>query len=456
MNQLYSCLPRRTITFGTFTIIDYIPPDESKLIIATEKWEDEDANYYIRCIQSLGTVGHFFLDYYLFKMENIKQMTKADGKCDCEWADIVLRSIYLFLKKDISLPSLDLNPTMYDYTKKERFGTTYVPIKTVIITPTKIRFELEEDTVNCRGFRKLGAERILQVKFRDENLQWFPRDPNILKTAMFAPLIDGITVGNKHYYDFGASSSLFREHGTYFFETSDRDEIVDIISGWGNFKYEPAAKLAARLGQYFTSAKEIKTKLRRHEIGILDDYETDDKQFVFSDGVGIIDPAYARQIQTEFRLHYTPSAFQIRCLGCKGMVTVDPYNKNLESNGGKYKVMFRDSQKKFDAKEDGDIDFDVAQFSAPCPVKLHRSFIALLVALARDQGKLEIVEKRLHELLSQSFMDILKSLNDPDAFVKVLKQLPKYFPVAKLASTNLINEPFLRALVEAFAVFNAT
>uniref|UniRef100_A0AC34GKA7 Uncharacterized protein n=1 Tax=Panagrolaimus sp. ES5 TaxID=591445 RepID=A0AC34GKA7_9BILA len=175
MNQLYSCLPRRTITFSKFTVKDYVAPDTSKLENAIEKWDKEDARYYIKCIQSLGTVGHFFLDFYLFTEENMKQLTKADGKCDGEWADIVLRSIYLFLRKDISLPSLDLNPTMYDYTKKERFGsTTYVPIKTVIITPTKIRFELEEDTVNCRGFRKLGAERILQVKFRDENLQWFP------------------------------------------------------------------------------------------------------------------------------------------------------------------------------------------------------------------------------------------------------------------------------------------
>jgi hypothetical protein len=361
MNQLYSCLPLRTITFTKFTTKGYVAPAESKLQSVVESWP-EDAKYYIKCIQSLGTIGHFFLDYYLFDKKQKETMTSPDG-CDWYWTDIILRSTFMFLKKDLSLPSLEFNPSMYDYTKKQRLGTKYVPIKTVIITPTRIRYELEEDTVNNRGFRKLGAEKILQVKFRDEDLTWFPRDENILKTAMHGPLIRGLRIGNKQYYDFGASSSLFREHGTYFYETQSPREIIDIINSWGEFKYEPAAKVAARLGQFFTSAREIKVKLRKCEIGELEDYKSATGEFVFSDGIGIIDPSYAREIQTEFGLHYTPSAFQIRCLGCKGMVTVDPYNKNLISNGGPYKVLFRDSQKKFEAYENGDIDFDVAQFA---------------------------------------------------------------------------------------------
>lgn len=202
--------------------------------------------------------------------------------------------------------------------------------------------------------------------------------------------------------------------------------------------------------------------MNKSEIGYLPDFEYDGiedsngKKYCFSDGCGIIDPEYAQHIQAELGLSYTPSAFQIRCLGCKGMVSVDYGCRQLKSNGGSHKVIFRPSQEKFKAVDKKEIDFDVVQFSAPSPVKLHRSFIALLIALARDQEKEEAVESRLHELLTESFMDIIKALTIPEAFLKILESLPRYFPVSELPVESLINEPFLRSLVEAYVVFVAS
>lgn len=117
---------------------------------------------------------------------------------------------------------------------------------------------MEEPTVNNRGFRKLDAERkILQVKFRDEDLSWFPRDEHILKDRMLNPLFNGLNVEGRSFFGFASSSSLFREHGLYFYATERQEDIVEIIKEWAKFKTEPAAKTAARLGQYFTSAKVI-------------------------------------------------------------------------------------------------------------------------------------------------------------------------------------------------------
>lgn len=200
-------------------------------------------------------------------------------------------------------------------------------------------------------------------------------------------------------------------------------------------------------------------KLRYNEIGQLDDivslpphHDDNPPQYTFSDGIGIIDIAFAREIQKQLGLDHLPSAFQFRCLGYKGMVAIDPYNKNLVSYGGQYVVMFRDSQKKFESIHENEIDFDVIKYSAPAPLKLHRSFIALLVALARDQGKLDVVEKRLHELFSSAFLEIIESLFDEKTFAKILNRLPKHFPMDKLYQEELIQQEFLRTVVEANAV----
>lgn len=107
--------------------------------------------------------------------------------------------------------------------------------------------------MDCRGFRKLGIQNLIQVKFRDETLDRFPRE---LATEIILPFCrDGIRIGKRQFYEFGASSSLFREYGSYFYQTEDKKNILDLWESLGNFKYEPAAKVGARIGLYFTSAR---------------------------------------------------------------------------------------------------------------------------------------------------------------------------------------------------------
>uniref|UniRef100_A0AC35FIH1 Uncharacterized protein n=1 Tax=Panagrolaimus sp. PS1159 TaxID=55785 RepID=A0AC35FIH1_9BILA len=65
----------------------------------------------------------------------------------------------------ISLGSLEFSPDNQEQRQKRDDG--FVMIKTVYITPTRKILTLEEATMNCRGFRKLGVENIIQIKFRD-------------------------------------------------------------------------------------------------------------------------------------------------------------------------------------------------------------------------------------------------------------------------------------------------
>ena len=109
--------------------------------------------------------------------------------------------------------------------------------------------------MNNRGFRELGSDNILQVKFRDDSLGFFPREENLLGNTVKKFLTNGLNIAGRQFFDFGESSSLFREHGAYFYSAESQYEILDIVNSLGVFKEEPAAKVAARLGQYFTSAK---------------------------------------------------------------------------------------------------------------------------------------------------------------------------------------------------------
>ena len=121
------------------------------------------------------------------------------------------------------------------------------------ITPTRTILTLGENTMDCRGFRKVGVDNLIQVKFRDENLAWFPYD--VVDEVILPYCRDGITIASKTFYEFGGSSSLFREHGAYFYAANCKTEILELWQKLGQFKIEAAAKVAARIGQYFTSAR---------------------------------------------------------------------------------------------------------------------------------------------------------------------------------------------------------
>ena len=123
------------------------------------------------------------------------------------------------------------------------------------MTPTRKILTGEEASMNCRGFRKLGVDKLIQIKFRDDSLTWFPVNELLLRDVVKKVCKDGVDIAGRKFLEFGGSSSLFREHGSYFYATEDKNEIVELWKTLGEFKYEAAAKVQARLGQYFTSAR---------------------------------------------------------------------------------------------------------------------------------------------------------------------------------------------------------
>uniref|UniRef100_A0AC35G7G6 RNA-dependent RNA polymerase n=1 Tax=Panagrolaimus sp. PS1159 TaxID=55785 RepID=A0AC35G7G6_9BILA len=65
------------------------------------------------------------------------------------------------------------------------------------------------------------------------------------------------------------------------------------------------------------------------------------------------------------------------------------------------------------------------------------------------------LHERLRQLQYQRFLEIIKPLAINVQFIKTLKTLPQYFPISAIDDKFLIEEPFLRSLIEAKAVSNA-
>ena len=110
--------------------------------------------------------------------------------------------------------------------------------------------------MSSRAFKILGgAERFIQVKFRDDNMQVMKRDEQMMKKVVQTPGLVGTVIAGKMFFDLARSNSMFREHGTYFYQTESQRGIISILKSLGNFKPEASTKTAARVGQYFTSTR---------------------------------------------------------------------------------------------------------------------------------------------------------------------------------------------------------
>ena len=155
-----------------------------------------------------------------------------------------------------------------------------------------------------------------------------------------------------------------------------------IIDGLGEFKYLDSrcpARYAARLSQAFTATDAVSVEVE--EILHIDDISTADNKFHFTDGVGTLSPALAREIWTHLKaskrrarsLKTHPSSFQIRLMGSKGMLSID---YRLSGNT----ICLRPSMIKFEAPNSTEIEVARA-FDRPGPYFLNRPLIMLLEGL---------------------------------------------------------------------------
>ncbi|TVU15512.1 hypothetical protein EJB05_39036, partial [Eragrostis curvula] len=194
-------------------------------------------------------------------------------------------------------------------------GLVYV--HRVQVTPAKVYFYEPEINVSNRVVRKYLADidNFLRVSFVDEDCEKLrsvdlsPRSVsgnNSRRTALYyrvlSVLSDGITIGDKHFEFLAFSSSQLRDNSTWMFASREGLTASDIRKWMGDFrKIRNVAKYAARLDI------------------------TNGTRYIFSDGIGKISADFAMEVAMKCKVkRFTPSAFQIRYGGYKGVVAVDP------------------------------------------------------------------------------------------------------------------------------------
>ncbi|XP_027151290.1 probable RNA-dependent RNA polymerase 1 [Coffea eugenioides] len=333
-------------------------------------------------------------------------------------------------------------------------GLVYV--RRVQVTPCKVYFCGPEVIVSNRVLRHFSEyiDNFLRVSFTDEERnKMFPSDLSPRKAAnengrteiyerILSTLKNGIVIGDKEFQFLAYSSSQLMENSVWMFASRPDLTAADIRRWMGDFsEIRNVAKYAARLGQSFGSSRET-LNVGRHEIEMIPDIKVRDAyrstvEYVFSDGIGKISAQFARQVATKYGLSYTPSAFQIRYGGFKGVVAVDPTSSK--------KLSLRQSMKKY---ESNNTKLDVLQFSKYQPCFLNRQIITLLSTLGVEDVVFEKKQREAVAQLDTILTDPVKAhetlkLMAPGEIAKVLKEMLKcgYKPDS---------EPFLSMMLQTF------
>ncbi|KAE9450874.1 hypothetical protein C3L33_17225, partial [Rhododendron williamsianum] len=320
-------------------------------------------------------------------------------------------------------------------------------------TPTiKLDDEVNMSNRVLREYRQ-DIENFLRVSFVDEELgkmfstDLSPRTPfssEERRTGIYRRILstlrDGIVIGDKKFDFLAFSSSQLRDNSAWMFASRNGRTAADIRNDMGNFRQiRNVAKYAARLGQSFSSSTET-LSVARDDIEVIPDVEIFQRKtkYVFSDGIGKMSDDFARRVAKKCGLKSsTPSAFQIRYGGYKGVVAVDPTSWT--------KMSLRPSMCKFECDN---TKLDVLAWSKYQPCFLNRQLITLLSTLGVNDFIFEKKQREAVEQLDTILTDPLRAqdaleLMSPGENTNILKEMLKcgYKPDA---------EPFLSMMLQTF------
>ncbi|GER56874.1 Rna-dependent RNA polymerase [Striga asiatica] len=278
----------------------------------------------------------------------------------------------------------------------------------ILVTPSRIFClgpELESSNHIVKNFASYASD-FLRVTFVDED--WGRLSAHtvstVIKKEIFAKpfrtdiynrivsvLRDGITIGDKKFEFLAFSASQLRSNSVWMFASNEYINADDIRDWMGCFKkIRSISKCAARMGQLFSSSMQT-FEVHPRDIDRIPDIEIvsdDGVKYCFSDGIGKISYAFAKDIVRKLGLTHVPSAFQIRYGGYKGVIVV--------SRNSFRKLALRSSMLKF---ESDNCMLNVTKWSESQSCYLNREIITLLSTLGvEDNVFLAMQEVQLQEL----------------------------------------------------------
>ncbi|XP_007036161.2 PREDICTED: RNA-dependent RNA polymerase 2 [Theobroma cacao] len=308
-----------------------------------------------------------------------------------------------------------------------------------LVTPSKIYClgpELETSNYVVKNFAEYASD-FMRVSFVEED--WGKLSANAISTSVqlgifskpfrtkiyhriLSVLQHGIVIGDKRFEFLAFSASQLRSNSVWMFASNDKVTAEDVREWMGCFKkIRSVSKCAARMGQLFSSSLPTLV-VPVQDVKIIPDIEvtSDGINYCFSDGIGKISLPFAREVAQKCGLNDTPSAFQIRYGGYKGVVAVDRNSFR--------KMSLRGSMHKFESKIRM---LNVTKWSESMPCFLNREIVTLLSTLGIKDEAFETLQQEQLHLLGQMLtnreaaLDVLQSLCGADSqniLVKMLLQ----------------------------------
>ncbi|XP_022726288.1 probable RNA-dependent RNA polymerase 1 [Durio zibethinus] len=332
------------------------------------------------------------------------------------------------------------------------FDDGLVAVRRIQVTPSKVYFCGPEVNLSNRVLRNYIKEmdNFVRVSFVDEELGKIHSTDLSSSTSVsdgkhtriyqriLSTLRNGIVIEDKKFEFLACSTSQLRESSVWMFASRPGLTAVDIREKLGHFRFiRNVAKYAARLGQSLSSSRET-LEVSMNEIEVIPDIEVEsgETKYVFSDGIGKISTQLAKAVAEKCSLtSYTPSAFQIRYGGYKGVVAVDPSSS--------VKLSLRRSMQKYDS--DG-TSLDVLSWSKYHACFLNRQIIILMSTLGVEDC---VFETKQREVLAQ----LDASLMDPERAREALEwichgEIARVLRAMLLCGYNPDSEPFLSMMLQ--------
>ncbi|KAH6797448.1 RNA-dependent RNA polymerase 2 [Perilla frutescens var. hirtella] len=289
----------------------------------------------------------------------------------------------------------------------------------VLVTPSKIFClgpELESSNYIVKNFASYASD-FMRVTFVDED--WGRLSPGAVSTSIMkgifakpyrtdiyhrilSVLRDGIVIGDKKFEFLAFSASQLRSNSVWMFASNDHVKAEDIREWMGCFnKIRSISKCAARMGQMFSSSMQT-LQVNPRDVELIPDIEvvSDGVKHCFSDGIGKISYAFARDVVRKLGLSHIPSAFQIRYGGYKGVIVVDRHSFR--------KLALRSSMLKF---ESTNCMLNITKWSESQPCYLNREIITLLSTLGVADGVFLAMQEQQLQLLGRMLTNAKAALN---------------------------------------------
>ncbi|KAK4181786.1 putative RNA-dependent RNA polymerase [Triangularia setosa] len=323
-------------------------------------------------------------------------------------------------------------------------------VRKVMVTPTKIIFNTATVETTNRVIRHYWnfQDYFMRIQFTDEQLEGRVRGSDAdrdddLYTRVYRVLFWGIRMGKWHWKFLAFGNSQIRENGAFMFCQPDRhvEDMVpscDEIRRWmGDFEHiKVVAKYAARLGQCFSTTRVLRGGTFPPIVEI-EDVNTENGKFCFTDGVGRISTLLARLVAEDWQAYPPPSAYQFRMGGCKGVLVDWKHAKGTE-------VHIRPSQEKFSAAYNG---LEVVRCSSFSCATLNRQTITILSALGVPD---HVFVDLMREQLSKFDAAMTDGKSAVDMLTSYVDENMTTISIARMIGSGFMesDEPFVKTILQ--------